>query len=331
LGSLLVILLIEWVFHLKFNNKRKVFTKPTVQVIPMIISLLLVGMWYWYAVTYNNKHNGGVFLTTIKPIWECSKGEMKLYWDQFCTTVLPEFYSKPALIILFSSFIFNLIFIRKSNSFLAFVNVFLFIALVAIFLLWFTNFGVHDYYLVQLLIFPAITWLNTFTILTKMVTSITLPVKVLFSVFIIFNFIYASIVVSIKFFPPKPKKVYSLFLSKETIGKSLYNNWTYNETLEAFESIEVYNRSLGIKREERVISIPDESFNISLYLMDQKGFTFPEFNSNIAAKIRDLVANRKAKFLFINNKDLYRSPDIIPFIQHKIGKYKNIDIYKLDI
>ena len=89
-----------------------------------------------------------------------------------------------------------------------------------------------------------------------------------------------------------------------------------------------YLRSLGISRNDRVISINDRSPNITLSLMDQKGVT--DFGKSIedAEKIHQEI-KKGAKYLIINNPDYYKKDFIQPFITHKIGTYMNIDIFDL--
>ena len=71
----------------------------------------------------------------------------------------------------------------------------------------------------------------------------------------------------------------------------------------------------------------DISINISLYFMNQKGWTNYGIEGN-SEKIKDKI-NRGAKYLFIYNKKVYEDQSVKPFIENKIGEYNNIDIYAL--
>ncbi len=122
---------------------------------------------------------------------------------------------------------------------------------------------------------------------------------------------------------------YSYILDRSQVDYWNWYHWDYNLHLKAFETIKPYIRSLGIKREDRVISIPDQSPDITLYFMDQKGYTdmgCMEFQG--ADRIRHFIF-LGAKYLVINNQDLYKEDYLKPFIKNKIGSYKNIDIYDL--
>jgi hypothetical protein len=65
--------------------------------------------------------------------------------------------------------------------------------------------------------------------------------------------------------------------------------------------------------------------------MDQKGWTdFGLVNLSPAEKIKDRILCG-ARYLIINNPELYKEEYLKPFIKNKIGSYKNIDIYDLSL
>jgi hypothetical protein len=96
------------------------------------------------------------------------------------------------------------------------------------------------------------------------------------------------------------------------------------------ETITPYLRSLGISRYDTVISIPDPSPNITLYLMDQKGFTDFGFNNLKKEERLSHFILLGAEYLIINNDSITNEGIIKPYIQNKIGSYQNVHIYKLD-
>jgi hypothetical protein len=79
-----------------------------------------------------------------------------------------------------------------------------------------------------------------------------------------------------------------------------------------------------------VVSIPDPSFNISLYLMDQKGFTETEQsllqNEN---KLADYKSNN-AKYIILSDSSMTNLPAFSKIEIQKIGIYQNITIYKIN-
>ena len=104
--------------------------------------------------------------------------------------------------------------------------------------------------------------------------------------------------------------------------------WDYRNRWEAFEDIEMYNRKLGIHANDFVITLPDESVCISLYLMNQRGWN----GYGNLFRERDEIKNKidlGAKYLFISDSTLIANPFIGPYTTHKIGQYKNISVFDL--
>ncbi|MBK9671282.1 MAG: hypothetical protein IPO70_03305 [Bacteroidetes bacterium] len=78
-----------------------------------------------------------------------------------------------------------------------------------------------------------------------------------------------------------------------------------------------------------MISLPDISFNISLYLMNQRGWTQgASFEPLSILWFTDKI-RMGARYLIINDEQICNDPVIKQFTKNKIGSYKNIDVYKL--
>lgn len=121
------------------------------------------------------------------------------------------------------------------------------------------------------------------------------------------------------------------FLSEEDFEFWKYKQANYRNHLEALETVTPFLRSLGIQRDDLVISIPDGSINISLYLMDQKGFTDYGY-SETKGKVHERIERFKqigAKYLIVNKPEAIQHEDFAPYTQNKIGVYKNIQIFSL--
>jgi hypothetical protein len=116
--------------------------------------------------------------------------------------------------------------------------------------------------------------------------------------------------------------------TKTEIGYWNWHHWYQGNHWKAYQTIESYDRKLGITPDDPVISIPDESICATLYLMNQKGWT--EFGNNFSE--RDIIADKlkcNAKYLFINDTLYLNNSFIKPYTEHKIGQYENVAIYDL--
>jgi len=155
-------------------------------------------------------------------------------------------------------------------------------------------------------------------------------IKIFVSVFLAFNIYYCTVNTRIKY-DSKDKIVrYSVITSKKQVDLWDWIHWNYNRTFEAYETVSPYLRSIGIQRADRVISIPDPSFNISLCLMDQKGFTdFGYYDFEGDRRIKKFIS-MGAKYLIINDTIILKDRRYLkPYLKNKIGEYKNILIYDL--
>jgi len=70
----------------------------------------------------------------------------------------------------------------------------------------------------------------------------------------------------------------NIIVSWNEVDFWVWFHFDYSMHFKALETITPYLSEIGIKRTDRVLSLPDESINISLYLMDQKGYTSYRFN-----------------------------------------------------
>jgi hypothetical protein len=84
---------------------------------------------------------------------------------------------------------------------------------------------------------------------------------------------------------------------------------------------------LGIRKEDRIISLPDFSFSISLFLMDHKGWS-NYLNYNQPEQIQELV-NKGAKYLIISQPEIEKQEFLKDFTTQQIGEFKGLKIYRL--
>ena len=95
----------------------------------------------------------------------------------------------------------------------------------------------------------------------------------------------------------------------------------------ALEHITPYLQSLRIDRDDIVLSIPDPSFNISLYLIDRKGFTSGGGNSN-GFKMERMFRNG-LQYMIINDARMMKDTVIRKFLDYPMGRYRNVSNYDL--
>ena len=97
----------------------------------------------------------------------------------------------------------------------------------------------------------------------------------------------------------------------------------------AYETVTPYLRSIGIKRTDIVVSVPDQSPNITLSLMDQKGFTSIYSSDENLQDYLPKFIKRGAKYLIVKDPIILENKKLATFTKEKIGTFRNIQIYKL--
>ena len=169
----------------------------------------------------------------------------------------------------------------------------------------------HDYYTVNLFILVPIVLLTFFDVLKTQFSSSfsSIILKVLAIAFLIHNVDFAR---------------------RRMIGRYNPDGWTnanYTHNLRAFTEIEPYLEAIGVRPNERVISLSDDHINTSLYLMNHKGWTNYGIYNDMT-RLQEKI-DQGAKYLFISDTTTYAIPGIESFTSNKVGQYKNIDIYAL--
>ncbi len=112
-----------------------------------------------------------------------------------------------------------------------------------------------------------------------------------------------------------------------------FYNVMHKKCFSGFIGMEKYNREkLGIEFSDLVICIPDPSNNISLYLMNQPGWTEYGAGHLKGANRIDYLIEKGAKFLFISDPNILNNEQydyLIPYMKNKIGQYKNVAVFDL--
>ena len=93
-------------------------------------------------------------------------------------------------------------------------------------------------------------------------------------------------------------------------------------------TMEEYNRSLGISEDDLIVYYPDESFNISLFLLNQSGWTINIDEPHLEYHIKDRIT-KGAKYLFVGDLIVISKPELQVFLHHKVGQHDHILIYQL--
>lgn len=295
----------------KFIKEGVIFKNPLKQGLTILTVLVIQFIWYSYAKHYNEQFNGGNFLIGILPIWEVSSNEI---WETLYDIVIKSVWDYLLIgtqITLLLMFVFVLIFSRKLNRVHTYFMLITSIGFLSFIILFFGALRVHDYYTINLFILTPIILLSFFILLKgrypKLFNSFIL--KLLLLTLFLFNVRFAK------------RKIYHAY---EPNG---WKNEYYINYLSKLSSIPEYLLSIGVKDEDKIICLPDNSINISLYSINHKGWT--NYGTNFDSTTINQNIKLGAKYLIIFDSTAYSQPTLSPFISNKVGTHNGIDVYKL--
>jgi len=323
------IYLLENLFKVSFKSEKRIFQKH--HLFYFIGVLGLIFSWYYYANYYSKLHgNDGVFLKGILPIWELSQERISDTFSKIYHIQLNRIFNPVIHLLTLGLFIFNILKFKKINTFLITINIFLFLGVILFFILFFQVFDIHDYYFINTLIFPVFTWFTFFSYLKKNTNLVKkkqfyIPVTIL----LIFSIFISGVINRHKYNVNNTIARAGLdYISDHDKGVMGWFQHDYKKNQEAWKTITPYLRELGIKRENPVMVIDDQSINISLYNMDQIGFTSFCKKRNYKDKIAFSIS-KGTKYLLISEYKIKDFKECEPYFKHEIGHYKNILIFDL--
>ena len=284
-------------------------------ILPMIIPFIAVGVWYYVVYFYNSHYGGIISKVDVRPIWILDDATISMTWERISHEWIHNYFNVYLELLAGLLFLGSLALFRKSNRFLTILTTLTIIGGTGFFFLFFRSLYQHDYYLINLFIIIPMILMNGALMLKKYFPAL-------------FRNFFVKIMVT----------VIVAFLVYKVVGKVDYYrySWNYNHLqykyFKGLVDIEPLNRELGIKPHDLIISIPDPSINISLYLMNQPGFTEYGFTDLHGADRIDFFISKGADYLIVADTGLYADSSysyILPYTDQKIARHRNVDIFDL--
>lgn len=328
--SFIAILFIHAYLVISNKEERRWFYKWQ-SLIAYLVVFIITAAWYQYAWYYNTKNLDGIFLTGLYPIWDLDAESIKNNWHSLRYELLPAYFNKVAFYINVILFIVLLYFKKRANKALFWMNVLVFTGMVAFGILFYKAFTVHDYYLTNLLVFMPLPAIALLEMLKRNYVHLfqnkILKIIVLFAALIL---IYETTVINrMKYSVSDGLVKNNIAVGKLDMNYWSWFHWDYSNHFKAYESITPYLRNIGLKRTDRVLCLPDISINVSLYLMDQKGFTSYGYSDLSLYQKMELFKRNGVKYLISDSSYFNQTDSLKLYIADNIGNYKNINIYRL--
>lgn len=306
--AIVFLYVIEFLGIRKFGKGNTVlFSNRLKTIIPFVIVITIVFSWIIYAINYNKLHCTGYFSTGIFPLWSLSYTDffeilnsIKInWWNQFFDSRTVYFF--PVMFLLVLSFF------KRAEPMLWIYNFIIFIGCVIYSILWYWTFKDHDYYMLNLFIFP-ITSLLVFLILIKENWN------KIFNSNIVKLLVLAGLIANI-------------LHGERQLEERYYGSRKEPKHYDGYQTIMPYLSLVGINELDTVICLPDES-HFTLYLMNMRGWTYSQNNNRDSLGIIKSIKSG-ANYLILNGDDILKESHIKPFINYPLGQYEEIKIFSL--
>ncbi len=284
--TIILILILDKLSFFKNSNVSKLLIVGGNKLIAyLLISISIVGAWYYYANWLSVTYNSDVFLLKSKITFSLS--EIKEHLVFISNLWWLQYYPKLVFYFIAGSTIFMIIFWKKAPRFLSAICIILWLGNLSFAFLMLSQFRDHDYYIITLL--PVIIF------------HIILFVNVILNIFQNKKLIGQSILTIIL----AGLALDGLIICKDNFTER-YNPYSWmssNVKYKSYFDLEAHLNNSGIPLDAEIISIIDDSPNISLYLMNRQGKSVAgyETDEDIDNKINSVTD--KPCYIIINDEN----------------------------
>ena len=284
--------------------------RETVVALSSLLSILLINYaWYVYAIHFNEARGTNYFLTTITPIWEMSMAEIRELFRILYEDRLRYFYNEDMVGICAVVFLISRFRIPVDRYQLLFAAAVI-TGTVLFAAMFFSRLLFHDYYMVSILPFIPVLYILSFEGFRAMALK---PV---------FRLLMISVLLILML---KSGNVAAIIL-EDRFEHPEHNH--YNER--GYPELESYLDEIGLGKDEVVISIPDVSPNVTLYLMNRFGWT-NLYHNPLTTDMIDYFISEGARYLMVGDSAMLKESYLMPYTADLKGRYRDICIFKLPV
>lgn len=273
------------------------------------LGIIGVAAWYIYADAYNTAHGVRYFLTGTRPISSMSGEAFSFVAQRFfgLNAAFAYFFLTHLLIIFLLFFSFS----RSGRKYplLYSLSLLSFIGVTVYVLLFFQLFNVHDYYLIAMLIFPILVFIHGLVILKQEFPQVES------------SRVFRGMVVGLLLLNVLHAKGIMDHRYSDKGRMDIANKTMYLPEMEGFLT------GIGVGPEEKVISLPDDSPNASLYLINRTGWS--GYNVKHIPEDVEYYRQMGAHFLIIHDSTLLQDERLQPYLGQLTGEWEGVYVYDL--
>lgn len=301
-----IVILAVCIVSLIQKNLFEISKRLALQLMTMVfLSISITCIWYVYASWLNTNYGSEIFMLRLNPIKNLNEIPIDFSW--LMVTWGSDYYSHFSLYTGVWLLLFCIINYKTVNKLLFTITLLYTIGSLMFMILMMKQFLVHDYYIITLLptaFFLLLTFSELFYRIHK--NYIQLYKKQLTA---------GLLVLTLGSF---------LFAKINNNKRYVYDTGTIFSP-EQMQGMEEYLRSIGISKNDKVISMYDVSPNVSLYFFNVKGVTF---NPKIMADSLIVAQQSKKMDYLITTGDTVN----VKYLKSatKIGAKNGILVYKFD-
>jgi hypothetical protein len=319
---LTAVLFFESLFKWKSLGKKYLFSNPILEISGFVSVYVALFLWYGYAAYYNDLHGFKYTFNSIFPYWEMKPGDSLI--KGLKETILNSYYSPIALVFMGLLFIYNLISLRKLPGLLSLANILIPFGGAIYMVLWGGLLGYHDYYFIALLILFPVVWIPSLYLFSQNKNNqIYLSIALLIFTSYNVGYAYESQYVRVRNKIENPVFVNDHFYLEMLNYKRYGSMKAANNLMEVRKNLD----SWGVQPEDRLISLPDRTFNYSLYMVNRDGWPKRRFTS--LQPYMKLHINDGAKYALLNNIDEDLMEELKPYLLEMVGENNGIKLFRL--
>ncbi len=291
------------------------------------MAILVAALWVGYSYWYNHVHGGEYSHQGTWAYWDLSSEERSKAL-RFGTTILPGMLFHWSAWALFLVCVPLLLVFQRDRGILVLNGIFI-LGTALFVLLWFVALDNHDYYFIVPMNTLVVLLVSTMNGLrARLPRPMSAPlVRAILVVFFAINALYAREDHVMRTRGPMSVDALQLLLPH---GQALEQHYSYMGywQYEPLLDIRPRMRAHGIRKDDKVIVLPDESIGVGPYLVGQRGENSVSLYIIDAPAVHRAIARGAAYLVLLEVPEEWR-PWIGPFLEHPLFEHRGVRVYDL--
>ncbi len=291
------------------------------------MAILVAALWVGYSYWYNHVHGGEYSHQGTWAYWDLSTEERSKAL-RFGTTILPGMLFHWSAWALFLLCVPLLLVFQRDRGILCLNGIFI-LGTALFVLLWFVALDNHDYYFIVPMITLVVLLVSVLIGLRARAPKIPMStrLKLLFVPVLAINALHAREDHLMRTRGPMSVDALHLLLPH---GQALEQHYSYMRywQYEPLLDIRPRMRAHGIRKDDKVIVLPDESIGVGPYLVGQRGENSVSLYIIDAPALERAIARGSAYLVLLEVPEEWRLW-IGPFLEHPLFEHRGVRVYDL--